>query len=354
MTSLRKVIFITSVAVITSSVWLGAVSPEKKIYHVPNAMVTYMVTGGGALSADVNLTIEGNGTLRFREWGAVELFETHIIEKTEGAVYYRNEVDKCEKRQEKQILDVDYKNQKILERPLPHGKKYSSITEGMENTGQQQMVGNVICNMWKRGEISRCVYKGIPLLTEYRALGFFYREEATDVQFDMNETVHEKCTIPDFPVQKFALVNGSFKTVNNKSPQIFSERIKKVIHILEKKKRKGYTPSQKVQKQLMDMMGEPVFETLKKHLPQLLKTMKKTRACLVQTPDTKRANQCLEEMLKVKSLFTQDMNNDIQSWEKESKKTLDLFDTHIALLQSKMKCIRASKNFSDLSMCMKP
>jgi hypothetical protein len=322
-----------------------------KLYEVPKAEVTYKISGGGPLSTEVNLTLEGEGKLRFKEWGAVELIERHIVERTTGVIHYSRKQDSCEKRQEKQIYDVDFKNKRILERSLPGGKKVRDLTDGLTKYGQQ-MVANVVCNMWVGKGIRRCIYKGIPLFTEYRALGLYYREDATDVNFDINITEPSGCAIPEYPVRKFSLYTNNFKTKNKKPPKSFSKRLLKAIEMLESKKGDEEKLPEKEKKALIQMIGAPIFEEQKALLPKLLETLKKTRACLVQAKETAMANACLYDLLQIKSYFTGNSHNRIDDWTKDRERILNTFDENIIALQSKMKCIRGAKNIHDLSACM--
>jgi hypothetical protein len=62
----------------------------------------------------------------------------------------------------------------------------------------------------------------------------------------------------------------------------------------------------------------------------------------------------LEDVARIKSHFTKDKDSNIESWkEGDQDHILDDFDENIALLKSKMPCIRSAKNISDLSACMK-
>jgi len=325
---------------------------QKKIYDVPEAVVYYTIGGGGPLSKDVNLTLEGSGKRCFSEWGEVEQYETHIVERTVGNLNYIRRKDRCERRQRTEVLDVDFTHQKILERSRPKDEHKRYTTAGMHSIGQQ-MVANVICDMWEGKGTKICLYKGIPLFTEYHALGFYYREEATDVVFDINTSEISKCTLPPYPKQKFSLYTNSIKTKNSKKvPEVFSDRLLAVIAYLKKKKKEENMLSSTERKGLKEMMGEPVFRDQKYLLPKLLETMKKTRACLSQAQDTNEANHCLSDMIDIKSNFTGNEHNKIENWKSDKNTVLEKFETHIALLQSKMKCIRSAKMFSDLSMCM--
>jgi hypothetical protein len=327
---------------------------EEKVYGVPHAEILYTISGGGALSEDVNLTLEGSGKRRFKGWGETELYETHIVEHTVGTLNDIHCKDHCEKREKTEILEVDFKNKKIMKHPLPKEKPHKYTTVGMRRIGQQ-MVANVVCDMWEGKGVKRCFYKGIPVFTEYNALGFFYQEEATDVQLDINRSETSKCTLPPYPKQKFSLYTNSFKTKNSKKiPDAFSERLLTVIAYLKKKKVEEDALLPNERKGLKEIMAEPVFRNQKYLLPKLLETMKKTRICLSQSRSTEEANHCLDEMITIKSCLTDSTHKRIASWETSRDEVLEKFEHHITRLQSKMMCIRSAKLFSDLSACMRP
>ena len=330
----------------------SAHAASEKRYEIPRAMVAYKISGGGALSDDVNLTIEGKGKLRFKEWGAVSLVERHILEETSGALHYRARRDVCEKQMRKEVLDVDYENKKILQRPLPKGTRHEDLTAGLKRIGQQ-MIADVVCDMWEGEGVRRCLYKGVPLFSEYRALGLLYREEATKIVFDINVSDISQCSVPSYPVEKFALFTKNFKTRSKKVPKAFAARFRMVMEILHKK---GYDPDAlppRSRKELIDIIGEPIYTAQKKLLPELLQTMKRSRACLMQAEDTPKANACIKDLIKLKSSFTDDKENRIDDWQHEREKLLERLDAHIVDLEMRMKCIRGAKNFGDLATCMK-
>ena len=347
--------FLVSISsVMVLGIALQAQTEPHKIYEVPKAEVIYKISGGGSLAEDVNLTLEGNGKLRFRDWGAVELFETNVTEKVTGALHYIDHKLSCIKRESNEILDVDFKTKKIRKRPLPKGKKARDITKGLSKSGQQLMIANVVCDMWTAKGISKCIYKGIPLFTEYRAMGLYYKEEATSVRFDINSSSTSKCSVPKYPVEKMALFAAHFKTRHVKIPDTFSDRMLEVISLLNAKNTDEEKLPRKEKERVMHVLDHPLFESQKKLLPKLLQTMKKTRACLATAANSETANSCLDEMLSLKHYFTNDKHNKIVSWEKEKNRVLDRFDRHITFLESRMNCVRSAQNFSDLARCMKP
>jgi len=199
---------------------LSAETIQKK-YDVQSGMVLYSISGGGKLTQEVNLTIKGKGKLRFRDWGAVELFEEEVEEITSGALKNIETINKCEKRQKGQRLDVDFKTKKILERPIPKGNVAQNITKDLVKQGQEVIAGYT-CDIWEGNGVRKCIYKGIPLLIENSVLGMHYQKKAVSISEDIHVSA-DSCMIPNFPVQKFALFKTNIKTKSKKVPKEFSK-----------------------------------------------------------------------------------------------------------------------------------
>lgn len=325
---------------------------DEKIYGLQKAMVLYNISGGGKVGEDLNLSIEGEGKRRFKSWGSVELIEKEVTEKTVGVLHYTNTKHICKKRAGQEVLNVDFKNKKIMQRPISLRRVGGSATEGLVLKGQQ-MVADVVCDMWVGKGIRKCLYKGIPILVSYEALGFTYREEATRILFDINISNAQACSVPSYPVQKFALVTNSFKTRQRYRSLTFSDRLLEVVSLLERRGVDAASLSPHEQNRLRQMILKPALEEQKERFLQLLESMKKTRFCLAGAHDTDTANRCIAGISHMKSYFTEDRQNRIDDWQKSRRQVLEAFDRHIDLLQSKMKCIRASRVFSDLAKCMK-
>ena len=330
-------------------------SLEQRKYDVSSGMIEYMISGGGALTSETNLTVEGKGKLRFKEWGKVELFEEAVEEITSGAIKNIETTQVCKKITHNQKLDVDFKNKKILERQIPKGK-YNTLTNGLIRTHQEEIAGYK-CDVWEGEGIRKCIYKGIPLLLEYGVLGITYQKKAVSVTFDINTSLNQ-CTIPSYPVQKFALFKTNIKTKSKKLPKAFSKRLLEIAQEFHKTlKENNITQSElPIQKRKiwLEKIGENIFKKQKVLLPEFLLSMKKTRVCLQQAPDWIAANSCLDELVGLKNEMLKNKKSSIEVWKgKEKQKILDDFDTNISLLESKMKCIRSAKNITDLSRCMK-
>ena len=334
---------------------LAAGTAEKK-FDIETGMVIYKISGGGKLTNDVNLTIKGKGKLRFKNWGVVALIEENYEESTSGAINNINKVQRCVKLEDKQRLDVDFDNKKILERKMPKGNFQTYITKDLVKKGQEEIAGHT-CDIWEGDGVKKCIYKGIPLLVEHYLLGVYYQKKATQVTFNIDTTA-SACSIPNYPVEKFALFKTSIKTKTKKLPKELSKILESVSEEMNKKlinskiAEDSLTPKQK--RVWLDKVGQNIFEKQKEFLPQFLLSMKKARVCLQQADNWIQANVCVENVIQLKAELTEDKQNNIELWKgKEKIKVLDQFDENIFLLESKMKCIRASKNITDLSNCMK-
>ncbi len=334
---------------------LSAQTDEKR-FDVQSGMIMYTVSGGGKLTEDINLTIQGKGKLCFQDWGTIALIEEDFEEIISGALQNIETVQRCEKLEEKQRFDVDFKTKKIFERKMTKGNFQKTITKDLVKTGQEEIVGYT-CDIWEGVGVRKCIYKGIPLLVEHYLLGTYYRKKASSATFDI-DTSAANCSIPNYPIQKFALFKTHSKTKNNKLPQEFSKILISVGKDMQKQfsiaeiEEDNFTPGQK--RVWLDKISQNIFEKEKIFLPQFLLSMKKARICLAQAENWIQANVCVEDIVQLKTQLTKERVNNIEQWKGEEKeKVLNEFDNNIFLLESRMKCIRGSKNITDLSRCMK-
>jgi hypothetical protein len=355
MSQLSKII-ITFLFFCLGSVTVFSAQTDHKKFDVQSGMILYTISGGGKLTEDVNLTIQGKGKLRFKDWGVVALIEEDFEEIISGALQNIETIQRCEKLEDKQRFDVDFKTKKIYERKMPKGNFHEYITKDLLKTGQEEIAGYT-CDIWEGVGVRKCIYKGIPLLVEHYLLGTYYRKKASSIQFNIDPSA-AKCSIPNFPIQKFALFKTHSKTKSKKLPQEFSKILISVGKDMQKQlsvneiEEDNFTPEQK--RVWLDQIGQNVFEKQKLFLPQFLLSMKKARVCLAQADNWIQANVCVEDVVQLKSQLTKDRENNIEQWKGEEKEqVLNDFDEHISLLESRMQCIRSSKNITDLSSCMK-
>jgi len=335
---------------------LFSASYHSKKFDVETGMVRFEISGGGHFTDDINISIKGEGVLRFRDWGVEALIEENYEERTVGAVKNINKIHICEKFENKQRFDVDFETEKILERPMPKGNFEEYYLKDMVKNGQETIAGYT-CDIWEGKGIRKCLYKGIPLLVENYLLGFYYQKKAVEVKLNITASP-EKCALPDFPVEKFSLFKTSIKTKSIKPPKEFSQVIrsvsKEMYRHLEESQLTEDDLNEHQKRILIDKLGQNIFEAQKKFLPEFLESMKKARVCLQQAETTEEANVCIANVIALKKRISGDADNKIESWDEENRtKVLDTFDDNIIFLESKMKCIRASKTISDLSVCVK-
>ncbi len=329
---------------------------SQKKYDVQSGMVLYSISGGGKLTQEVNLTIKGKGKLRFKDWGAVELFEEDVEEITSGALKNIEVINKCQKRQKERRLDVDFKTKKILERSVPKGNVAKNITKGLVKQGQEIIAG-VTCDIWEGNGVRKCIYKGIPLLIETNVLGMHYQKRAVSIAVDINVSA-DNCSIPDFPIQSFSLIKTNLKTKSKKVPKEFSKVLtsisKEIYKHLSDTNLTEANLTENEKKVWLQKLGQNIYAKQKVLLPEMLLSMQKARECLERAKGWIDANVCLEDVARIKSQFTKDKDSSIDSWKEGDKvQILDDFDENIALLESKMSCIRSAQNITDLSACMK-
>ncbi len=341
---------------VLGNAYLFASTSSEKKFDVETGMIRYDISGGGVLTEDVNVSIKGEGKLRFRDWGVEALIEEDYEELTSGRLHDIYKVKRCEKLEDKQRLDVDFKTEKIMERPMPKGNFKEYFLNDMRKTGEETIAGHS-CEVWEGNGVKKCLYKGIPLLIEYYILGVYYQKKAVEVRVDI-EANPSKCTLPDFPVEKFALFKTNIKTKSVKLPRDLPSLIRRVRKELNKSLKDNNLKIDDLNTQqkrvVLDKLGQNVFEKQKAYLPKLLESMKEARACLQQAEHMDNANACLTNIRALEREVQKDEDYDILSWDdKHRNKVLDYFDDSIFALQSNMKCIRGAKNISDLSRCMK-
>ena len=327
---------------------------EKK-FDVETGMVHFSISGAGVLTDDTNISIEGKGKLRFKNWGVEALVEEQYKEITTGTIHHIHRVHVCEKFENKQRFDVDFETKKILERPMPKGNFKEYYLKGMEKTGQETIAGYT-CDVWEGEGVKKCLYKGIPLLVEHYLLGIYYQKKAVEVVLDIKPEP-SKCLLPDYPVEKFSLFKTNIKTKSIKPPKEFASllvRVNKEMHEMFKMNDHTEDDMSEKQKQYWrNKIGKNIFEAEKVLLPKMLEAMKKTRVCLQQAETADAANACLLSVLALKKEVSEDTRNHIDSWTPEVRtKVMDEFDENIVLLQSEMKCIRSTKSLSELSHCI--
>lgn len=328
---------------------------SSKLFDIEKGMIFYDIKGGGKLTDDTNLSIAGHGKLRFKNRGVFALIEESYEVKTSGAIKSVENIKKCEKLEDRQRLDVDFKKKKILERKLPKGNLRNYITKGLEKKGKKTISGYV-CDMWEGDGVKKCLYKGVPLLIEYNVLGISYQKKASSVKLNIDTSASSKCSVPHYPVENFSIFKSNIKS--KKLPQelfnILKTVTKEMKHQLGTVHIKEDSLNKKQKQNWLNKIGENIFQKQKLFLPQFLLSLKNTRICLYQADNWIEANQCIKGSRSLDMQFPYNEKYSIERWNsKEKNSVLTDFDNKISFLEPKMKCIRGSKNITDLSKCMK-
>ena len=325
-------------------------------FDVEKGMVFYDINGGGILTPETNLTLDGKATLRFKDWGTTLLSKDEGIVITSGALKSKQNIISLEKQTKEALYTVDFKNKKIHERKNSISNTLKEHdTKGLKQIGEDEILG-LKCQVWEGRGVRKCLYKGLPLKIESEVLGISYHKVATKVLFDVNSS-NEKCTLPDFPKENFALFTTTLKTKNVAKAKCFTEVLKDVAYTVEKKVLKHDNHlgiNQKEKTLFLNKIGKKIYEYQKNLLPKLLESMKKSRECLQGVENPLDANHCLAEYQALKMRTGVDKETSITEWnEKQKNVLLDKLENEINQLESCIPCIHRSKNITDLSACMK-
>ena len=349
---LRATLILTFLA---SSTFLYA-TMEKHTFEVEKGVVIYDIYGGGMLTPETNLTLHGQATLRFKDWGTTLLSKEKGIVITSGALKSKQSIVSLEKQTKEALYTVDFKNKKIHERKnsISNALKEHD-TNGLKKMGEDEVLG-LKCTVWEGRGVRKCLYKGLPLKIESDVLGISYHKIASEVAFDVNSS-SDKCMLPNFPKENFALFNTTLKTKNETKAKCFTEVLKDVAYTVEKKVVKHGNHlgiNQKEKTLFLNKIGKKIYEYQEGLLPKFLVSMKKTRECLQSVENTLDANHCLDEYNTLKKKIDEDETSSIILWnEKHKNLFLDKMENRINQLESRMPCIHRSKNITDLSACMK-
>ncbi len=324
-------------------------------FEIESGMVIYEISGGAQLTPETNLSIKGNAKLRFKEWGEVKLEEENGVVLTTGAIKHKQHVKRFEKQTKDTVITADYENKQLLERKKStsddsnNDETYSLVKKG------QERVAGILCDIWEGPGVKKCIYKGIVLKSESHVFDVSYIKVATKAVFDIN-TSTEKCEVPDYPVQEFALFQDNIKTKNVYKVENFCKVLKDTACDINAKN-KSYSANNitdEERKKFINHIAQDIYKRQKKLLPELLLSMKKMRECLQTGEDPFTANQCIERFSRMKAQLGAEDDDYIILWDKKRKNILlDKIEDELIDLQSRIPCVNRAKNITDLSTCMK-
>jgi len=341
------------------SLCIGSITLHAKVkphlYDIEKGIIYYDITGSAQLTPETNLTIDGMAKLGFKDWGNLKLEEEEGIVLTTGAIKHKQYVHRFEKQTADSIITADYENEQLLSRKKNKISKDSTKeTDGLLKKGRENIAG-VICDIWVGPGIQKCIYKGIVLKLESHFLDVKYTRIARKI--DLNTAISkDTCKLPDYPIHEFGLLDDNIKTKNANKTENFckvlknsvfdisDQKIRKVSHKLEDKERKKF----------INRIGKDIFTKQKILLPELLSELQKTRQCLYTVENPFEANQCIEQFSRMKEKLGTKEDDFIILWDDQRKsKLIDKIEDEVTYLESRISCVKRSKNITDLSRCMK-
>jgi hypothetical protein len=320
------------------------------LYDAESGMILYEIKGGTKVTPQTTLTIHGESKLRFKDWGNVKLEEESGFIRLTGALKHKQYVRRLQKQTQDSVISADYENEQLLERKKnPEDHDRNKETSKLMKIGVDKVAG-LMCDVWVGNGVKKCMYKNILLKMESHILGVTYVKEAVSVNFDINIS-KEKCTVPDFPLQEFALFKDKIKTTNDAKPENVCKVLKDIslgippenIHCMTKEN----TPLER--EKFINDITKDIFERQKIFLPRLLEELKIARVCIQKSNTLYNVYECLLPYKEIKSQMGIDTNIKME----DKEEIFDTIEDEFIDLQSRISCINRSKNIIDLSDCMK-
>ncbi|MDM5270731.1 hypothetical protein PGH07_00895 [Sulfurovum sp. zt1-1] len=331
--------------VVVSATLVAQTSETKKTYGIQTGQVEYEIYGSGVVTPDSNLSIEGYEKFSFREWGKERIEEMERTETLYGTLQIVDKEKTLKKSKQDTLYIVDFDNENIITSNLMEGDIGQIDVSRMQKAGMMN-IASLDCEVWVEGTRKVCLYEGIVLLDEKSYLGFVYGKRATDVSFDVNLS-DEDFELPDYSAKEDLLIINVVTTTQTYKAESISD---KIIHANET----NITSDDKDYVKAVNGIVQDLFEKEKKYLPLLLKTMRKTRACLHVAQSQSDANECYNEINELKSEFNDDSDDTLIMIIDENKQSvLDDFDKKIRALKTRVPCINRAMDMTDLSACMK-
>ena len=333
--------------VIISALLGSAMAAQKDVatkYEVEQAKVIYEISGGGVLTDELNLTIEGNERFFVRHWGHERLWRTEITEKITGLLEDMHNIRHIIKVKGDEAFEVDFERQKIIKVPAEKSPYMQFDPTNMQYKGNETIASKV-CEVWESEQMKVCLYKGVPLLYEKRYMDFRIVKRAHLILTDVNLS-DKDFDLPAYPIEERMLLKSGFKITNmhalkSMTKQLCNAQIKPDRQSLKQKN---------IKKRFLDAL----LKRQKGKLPKMLKAMQKARICFSVANDQQAANRCFVSLSRPLKAFVQTENSDISLWTQALKeKIVTNLDSTILELQRRIPCIQRAKDIDYLVGCMK-
>ncbi|MEY3090897.1 MAG: hypothetical protein RL113_1213 [Pseudomonadota bacterium] len=347
---MKKIDGMKSFLVFMSIALCAYADTSSHLYEKESGMILYEIKGGTKVTPETKLTIHGESKLRFKDWGNVRLEEESGFILLTGAIQHKQYVKRLEKHTKDTVITADYDNEQLLERKKnAEDRDANSETSNLMKIGVAKVAG-LMCDVWVGNGVKKCIYDNILLKLEAHVLDVTYVKEAVEVTFDIN-TSNEQCTVPDYPLQEFALFNDKIKTTHDTKTENFCKVLKDISLGISPENvnfiAKGNSTAER--EKFLNEITKDIFARQKKLLPELLQQLKVARVCIQKSTNMSNVYQCLTPYKEVKRQMG--VQPEIKVEDKEG--VFDQIEDEFIELQSRISCVDRSKNIIDLSGCMK-
>ncbi len=237
-----------------------AVDNKYKRYPVESGIVKYKTTIKGKVMGS-NISGNGESTLYFKNYGALELTEDQSTQTTEINIFgKKNKTEESNHSMTKMEnvgatmlkgVDVNKVGKEMLE------------TMGGKKIGDEKFKG-YDCEVWDLNGSKQYFYKGIPLRSEVEMMGITTITEATSVKFD-TKVSDSKFKLPDFEVVEIENMMGSEsidEMMNSEEFQDDMEDVKENMDALSKMSFKEWKKmAQENDPEMAEMSDEELRQT---------------------------------------------------------------------------------------------
>jgi hypothetical protein len=334
-----------------------------KSFDAPSAIIHYEIHGSGKLSSSSDLMIKGRATLLFAEWGARKLYKEKYSEVTTGAVKNKKTIRTLYREDYGDVYRADFEKNRIdkgedavIKKAITTGENlYQKMIEEMKANGKEAGTSTVLgypCDEWLYKGKKRCFYKGVPLKEESVISGIKVVKKAVSAQFDLNIS-DDAFAFPDFQEseEKGFLLKKSKESLTKSMPK----PSRNIDRNLSEEIEESGTPAEVAIIDEGDDLAKNMFDKQKEFLPKLLSEMQEARVCLENADTKDDADHCFSKLVDIEEKMSGEKSEDreITLWTDSAREeTMNELEESIMDMKRRMPCIRRSRNFEDLSVCM--
>ena len=254
------------------------VDAKYKCYLVESGIIKYKTTIKGKVMGS-NISGNGESTLYFKNYGALELTEDQSTQTTEiNILGKKNKTEESNhsmtKMENGMVYSVDFDHKKInkmenVGATMLKGVDVNKVgKEMLETMGGKKIDDEKFkgydCEVWDLYGSKQYFYKGIPLRSEVEVMGITTITEATSVKFDINVS-DSKFKLPDFEVVEIESMMGSEsidEMMNSEEFQDGMEDVKENMDALSKMSFKEWKKmAQKNDPEMAEMSDEELRQT---------------------------------------------------------------------------------------------